>query len=88
MKTKSQFLARTPSPACRVENGPEAVPSPSLRATRSLRKLRAELAHLQARYDLARRLSRRNEMVRLSRRMNEITIAILKLECPKRRKAA
>lgn len=41
MKTKSQFLARPSPPADRVENGPEAVPSPSLRAT-LLRRARIE----------------------------------------------
>lgn len=52
MKTKSQFLARTPSPACRSENGPEAMPSPSsLRATLSRRERIEDLRQRRAFYN-------------------------------------
>lgn len=42
--------------------------------------IRKQLDHLQVRYVTARRLSRRNEMARLAREMNSLTIALLKLE--------
>jgi hypothetical protein len=51
-------------------------------------KLREELENLQRRYDAAKRLGRRLEMARHSRRMIEINLVLLKSECPRRRRAA
>lgn len=42
--------------------------------------IRRQIDQLQGRYLAAQRLSRRNEMTRLSREMNRLTIALLKLE--------
>jgi hypothetical protein len=41
---------------------------------------RRQLDQLQGRYLAAQRLSRRNEMARLGRDMNRLTLALLKLE--------
>lgn len=42
--------------------------------------IRRQLDQLQGRYAAAQRLSRRNEMNRVGRDMNRLTLALLKLE--------